>query len=71
MLNEKQLKDLSYEIDEFLVKCSHKYTVSNLSLSAVILARLIRATETYGESNDFETIMTSALQSRREQPTIQ
>jgi len=38
MLNDKQLEDLSYEIDDFLVKCSNKYKVGTLSLSAVTLA---------------------------------
>ena len=54
MLNDKQLEDLSYEIDEFLVKCSNKYKVGTLSLSAVTLARLIRAVEAYGDRQDFE-----------------
>ena len=71
MLNDKQLEDLSYEIDEFLVKCSNKYKVGTLSLSAVTLARLIRAVEAYGERKDFDAIMMSAMQSHREQPTIQ
>ncbi len=52
MLNDKQLEDLSYEIDDFLVKCSNKYKVGTLSLSAVTLARLIRAVEVYGERKD-------------------
>jgi hypothetical protein len=71
MLNDKSLEELSNEIDEFLVKCSNKYKVGTLSLSAVTLARLIRAVETYGERQDFDIIMMSAMQSRREQPTIQ
>jgi hypothetical protein len=71
MLNDKQLEDLSYEIDDFLVKCSNKYKVGTLSLSAVTLARLIRAVEVYGERQDFDAIMMSAMESRREQPTIQ
>jgi hypothetical protein len=71
MLNDKQLEELSYEIDDFLVKCSNKYRVGTLSLSAVTLARLIRAVETYGERQDFDAIMMSAMQSHREQPTIQ
>ena len=71
MLNDKQLEDLSYEIDDFLVKCSNKYKVGTLSLSAVTLARLIRAVEIYGDRQDFDAIMLSAMDSRREQPTIQ
>jgi hypothetical protein len=66
MLNDKQLEDLSYEIDDFLVKCSNKYKVGNLSLSAVTLARLIRAVETYGERQDFDAIMMSAMQSYKQ-----
>ena len=71
MLNDKSLEELSNEIDDFLVKCSNKYKVGTLSLSAVTLARLIRAVEIYGERKDFEAIMLSAMQSHREQPTIQ
>ena len=70
-MNDKQLENLSYEIDDFLVKCSNEYKVGTLSLSAVTLARLIRAVETYGERQDFDAIMMSAMQSHREQPTIQ
>lgn len=71
MVNDKQLEELSYEIDDFLVKCSHKYKMSNLSLSAVTLARLIRAVEVYGDRQEFDTIMMTAMESRRDLPTIQ
>ena len=71
MLNDKSLEELCNEIDEFLVKCSNKYKVGTLSLSAATLARLIRAVEVYGERKDFEAIMLSAMESHREQPTIQ
>ena len=71
MLNDKQLEDLSYEIDDFLVKCSNKYKVGTLSLSAVTLARLIRAVEVYGERKDFEAIMLSAMESHIEKKVLQ
>lgn len=71
MLNENQLEELSYEIDDVLVKFSHKYKIGTLSLCAVTLARLLRATEVNNERKDFEMIMMTALQSHSEQPTIQ
>ncbi len=35
MLNDKQLEDLSYEIDDFLVKCSNKYKVVDEKVCAL------------------------------------
>ncbi len=70
-MNDKQLEKLSYEIDNFLVKCSNEYKVGTLSLSAVTLARLIRAVELYGERKEFEAIMLSAMESHKEERTIQ
>ena len=69
--NDKQLENLSYEIDDFLVKCSNEYKVGTLSLSAVILARLIRAVEIHGDRQEFDIIMMSAMQSYKKDRTIQ
>jgi hypothetical protein len=71
MMNDKQLENLSYEIDDFLVKCSNEYKVGTLSLSAVILARLIRAFEIHGDRQEFDIIMISAMQSYKKDRTIQ
>jgi hypothetical protein len=70
-MNDKQLENLSYEIDDFLVKCSNEYKVGTLSLSAVILARLIRAVEIHGDRQEFDIIMMSAMQSYKKDRTIQ
>ena len=71
MMNDKQLENLSYEIDDFLVKCSNEYKVGTLSLSAVILARLIRAVEIHGDRQEFDIIMMSAMQSYKKDRTLQ
>lgn len=71
MLNDKQLEDLSHEIDEFLVKCSNNYKVNTLTLSAVTLARLIRSVEPFGDRQNFDAIMFSAMKNNEEQITLQ
>ena len=70
-MNDKQLEKLSYEIDNFLVKCSNEYKVGTLSLSAVTLARLLRAVEIHGDRQEFDIIMMSAMQSYKKDRTIQ
>ena len=71
MLSNKHIEDLSYEIDEFLLKCATKYSTGPLSLSAITLARCIRLVEEVGSREELDLILMTAMESRREQPTIQ
>jgi hypothetical protein len=66
MLNDKQMSEVAYELDSFLVDLSEKYKLEPLNLSAVVLARLIRLTEEFGEGNHFHMIMETAMMSRTE-----
>ncbi len=66
MLNDKHIEDLSYEIDEFLLKCSHKYSVGALSLSAITLARVIRLADEFGSREELDLILMTAMQSHKD-----
>lgn len=60
MLNDNELVDLSYEIDNTLALLLEKHQIGPLSLSAIILARLMRMTEEVDADGDFKKIMKSA-----------
>ena len=66
MLNDKHIEDLSYEIDEFLLKCSNKYSVGALSLSAITLARVIRLADEFGSREELDLILMTAMQSHKD-----
>lgn len=61
MLSDQQLIDLSMELDEYLYKTAEKYQVGGLSLSAIVLARLIRLNDEIESRKDFDKIMASAM----------
>jgi len=61
MLSDQQLIDLSMELDEYLYKTAEKYQVGGLSLSAIVLARLIRLNDEIESRSDFDKIMASAM----------
>jgi len=76
MLNDSQLEVLSYEIDDILVSLAQKHQVGSLSLSSIMIARLMRLVMETGDLNDFRSIMTLAINTRtddgtRNNPTIQ
>jgi hypothetical protein len=49
------------ELDEYLYKTAEKYQVGGLSLSAIVLARLIRLNDEIESRKDFDKIMASAM----------
>jgi hypothetical protein len=59
-MKDEHLEELSYEIDDELVKYMMKYKVSPLSLSAILLARCMRLCMEVGQLDDFKNIMASA-----------
>lgn len=60
-MKDDYLEELSYEIDDDLVKLMNKYKVSPLSLSSILLARLMRLNMETASLNDFKSIMSLAL----------
>ena len=61
MLNDKQLELLSYEIDDLLTMIAHKHQVGPLSLSSIMLARLMRMVMETGDLDDLRSIMIQAI----------
>lgn len=59
-MKDDHIEELSYEIDDELVKYMQKYKVSPLSLSAIMLARCMRLCMETGQLDDFKNIMLSA-----------
>lgn len=60
-MNDEHLVALSYEIDDELAKLMSKYRVSPLSLSSIIVARLIRLTQETCDVDDFRSILEIAI----------
>lgn len=76
MLNDAQLETLSYEIDDLLMNLAQKHSVGTLSLSSIMIARLMRMVMETGDLNDLRSIMALAINARtddgtRNNPTIQ
>ena len=61
MLSDKELEVLSYEIDDMLLKLGTKYKCSSLSLSSIMIARLMRLVMETGDLSDLKSIMALAI----------
>jgi hypothetical protein len=57
MLNDEHIVSISNEIDDSLYAYMSKYKVSSLSLSSIVLARLMRLCMATGDFDDLKTIM--------------
>jgi hypothetical protein len=69
MLNDEQIAELSYEIDETLLKWAQKYQVGSLSLSSVMIARLIRLIQETGDMDELRSIMAIAINTNTDDRT--
>lgn len=56
MMTDKELEELSYTIDNFMMKMNDKYGASALSLSAVMLARMMLLCDSLGGGKDFRKL---------------
>ena len=61
MLNDEKLAELSYEIDDTLMKLATKYKCSSLSLSSIMIARLMRLVMETGDLSDLKSILAVAI----------
>jgi hypothetical protein len=61
MLSDKELIDLSYEVDNVFSTLIEKHKISPLSFSAIVLARLMRLVQEVDNDSDFKQIMSSAI----------
>ena len=61
MLNDEKLTELSYEIDNYLLELATKYKCSPLSLSSIMIARLMRLVMETGDLSDLKSILAVAI----------
>lgn len=61
MLNDKQLEVLSYEVDDILMTLAQKHNIGSLSLSSIMIARLMRLVMETGDLDDLRSIMVLAI----------
>ena len=56
-MEDSQLIKMAYELDDILLATCNKYQTSPLSVSAVILARLLKLNEEVGTDADFRKLL--------------
>jgi hypothetical protein len=61
MHDDAKLIEISFEVDKILGEMIHKYEMSSLSISAVVLARLVRFNIEMQDNDDFRKLMQSAI----------
>ena len=64
MIEDKDLIKLSYEMDNILIATGNKHGVSALSLSAIILARLMKLNEETDSLDDFRKLLSDAAKTQ-------
>jgi hypothetical protein len=57
MPSDDVLLKLSSEVDDIIADLVNRYEIDPLSLTAVILARLVLANDFFGSGNDFRKLM--------------
>jgi hypothetical protein len=59
MPSDDQLEKLSYEVDDMIQKLIEKYQINPLSLTAVILARIVLTNDYVGSGQDFRELLSN------------
>jgi hypothetical protein len=59
MPSDDQLEKLSYEVDDMIQKLIEKYQINPLSLTAVILARIVLTNDYIGSGQDFRELLSN------------
>lgn len=60
-MNDNELEQLSYEIDDIIFELIQKYSASPINVSAIIIARLMRIAMETNDVVELKTIMELAL----------
>jgi len=74
MVTDEELVKISYEIDNFLFEKIKETDMIPINLAGIVLARLIRMTETVSSEEDFYKLLHSIANKRHlelEQRTLQ
>jgi hypothetical protein len=67
MLNDEKLIEISQGVDSYLSTLLVKYSVTPLSLAAILLARTMVLNKEAGSMDDFMKLMVSVIQNPPEQ----
>jgi hypothetical protein len=67
MLNDEKLIEISQGVDSYLSTLLVKYSVTPLSLAAILLARAMVLNKEAGSMDDFMKLMVSVIQNPPEQ----
>lgn len=59
MPSDDQLEKLSYEVDDFIQSMIEKHQINPLSLTAVILARIVLTNDYVGSGKDFRELIST------------
>lgn len=62
MIEDKDLMKIAHEMDNVLIATCNKYDISPLSLSAVVLARLLVMTTEFGSDADLRKLLKQAAE---------
>jgi hypothetical protein len=70
MPSDDVLMKLSYEVDDIIADLVNRYQMDPLSLTAVILARLVLANDFTGSGDDFRKLLVNVPDTRPKNPDI-
>lgn len=70
MPSDDNLAKLSFEVDDIIADLVKRYQIDPLSVTAVILARLVLANEFTGSGEDFRKLMANIPDIRPKNPDI-
>ena len=70
MPSDDVLLKLSSEVDDIIADLVKRYQIDPLSLTAVVLARLVLANDFFGSGDDFRKLMANVPDTRLKNPDI-
>jgi hypothetical protein len=70
MPNDDDLAKLSFEIDDIIADLMKRYQIDPLSMTAVILARLVLTNDYTGSGDDFRKLLANVPDTRVKNPDI-
>jgi hypothetical protein len=70
MPNDDELAKLSFEVDDIIADLIKRYQIDPLSMTAVILARLVLTNDFTGSGDDFRKLLANVPDLRPKNPDI-
>jgi hypothetical protein len=70
MVSDDDLAKLSFEVDDIITDLMKRYQIDPLSMTAVILARLVLANDNAGSGDDFRKLLVNVPDLRPKNPEV-